>query len=124
MCLPSAPGIGPYGGLLRWIKPGRARCTGAMIMVIVADVVAAAVALRSAPRFGGTGYHAGGFGIMTQLPQSAAFGRSTWKLVVGLLIRVTISATVLFAAYYLVPTKSSGEHSDLPWLILELAIFG
>ena len=67
-------------------------------MVIVADVVAAAVALRSAPRFGGTGYHAGGFGI--------------------------ISATVLFAAYYLVPTKSSGEHSDLPWLILELAIFG
>src|SRR6201989_125652 len=50
--------------------------------------------------------------------------RARGKLVVGLLIRVTISATVLFAAYYLVPTKSSGEHSDLPWLILELAIFG
>jgi UDP-N-acetylmuramyl pentapeptide phosphotransferase/UDP-N-acetylglucosamine-1-phosphate transferase len=47
-----------------------------------------------------------------------------WKPVVGMLIRVTISATVLFAVYYLVPTKGSGEHSDLPWLILELAIFG
>ena len=31
------------------------RCTGAMIMVIVADVVAATVALRSAPHFGGHG---------------------------------------------------------------------
>jgi hypothetical protein len=47
-----------------------------------------------------------------------------WKLVVGLLIRVTVSATVLLAVYYLVPTKSSGEGSDLPWLILDLVIFG
>ena len=61
---------------------------------------------------------------MTHLPQSAPFRRSTWKLVVGMLIRITISAAILFAAYYLVPTKSSGEDSDLPWLILDLAIFG
>ena len=47
-----------------------------------------------------------------------------WKPVVGLLIRVTVSATALLAAYYLVPTKDSGEHSDLPWLILDLVIFG
>ena len=47
-----------------------------------------------------------------------------WKLVVGMLIRVTVSVTILFAAYYLVPTKGSGEDSDLPWLILELVIFG
>jgi len=47
-----------------------------------------------------------------------------WRLVVGLLIRVTISATVLLAVYYLVPTKSGGEDSDLPWLILDLVIFG
>ena len=47
-----------------------------------------------------------------------------WKPVVGMLIRVTVSATVLFAVYYLVPTKGSGEDSDLPWLILELVIFG
>ena len=32
--------------------------------------------------------------------------------------------TVLLAVYYLVPTKSSGEDSDLPWLILDLVIFG
>ncbi len=61
---------------------------------------------------------------MTQLPQSAPIGRSMWKLVVGMLIRFTISVTILFAAYYLVPTKGSGEDSDLPWLILDLVIFG
>ena len=60
---------------------------------------------------------------MTQLPQSAPI-RSMWKLVVGMLIRVTISVTILFAAYYLVPTKTIGEGSDLPWLILDLVIFG
>ena len=38
--------------------------------------------------------------------------------------RVTISVTILFAAYYLVPTKGTGEDSDLPWLILDLLIFG
>ena len=47
-----------------------------------------------------------------------------WKLVVGMLIRVTVSVTLLFAAYYLVPTKGSGEDSDVPWLILDLMIFG
>ena len=41
-----------------------------------------------------------------------------------MLIRVTVSVTVLLAVYYLVPTKSSGEGSDLPWLILEMVIFG
>ena len=58
------------------------------------------------------------------LPQSAPLGRSMWKLVVGMLTRVTISVTILFAAYYLVPTKGTGEDSDLPWLILDLVIFG
>ena len=47
-----------------------------------------------------------------------------WKPVVAMLIRVTVSATVLLAAYYLVPTKRSGEDSDLPWLMLDLVIFG
>ena len=61
---------------------------------------------------------------MPQLPQSAPSRRSMWKPVVGMLIRVTVSVTVLFAVYYLVPTKGSGEDSDLPWLILELVIFG
>jgi len=47
-----------------------------------------------------------------------------WKPVVGMLIRVTASASVLLGVYYLVPTKGSSEVSDLPWLILELVIFG
>ena len=41
-----------------------------------------------------------------------------------MLIRVTVSVAVLLAVYYLVPIKSGGEDSDLPWLILELVIFG
>lgn len=61
---------------------------------------------------------------MTHLPHSAPSERTMWKPVVGMLIRVTVSATVLLAAYYLVPTKGSGEDSDLPWLILDLVIFG
>jgi voltage-gated potassium channel len=61
---------------------------------------------------------------MTQLPQSAPSGRGMWKPIVGMLIRVTVSAAALFAAYYFVPTKGGGEDSDLPWLILELVIFG
>ncbi len=61
---------------------------------------------------------------MTHLPQSGPSGRTMWKPVVGMLIRVTASASVLLAVYYLVPTKGSSEVSDLPWLILELVIFG
>ena len=61
---------------------------------------------------------------MTHLPQSGPSGRTIWKPVVAMLIRVTVSATVLLAAYYLVPTKRSGEDSDLPWLMLDLVIFG
>ena len=61
---------------------------------------------------------------MTQLPQPGPSGRTMWKPVVGMLIRVTASASVLLAVYYLVPTKGSSEVSDLPWLILELVIFG
>jgi len=91
---------------------------------IVADVVAATVAVLGAPALGGAGYRARGFGIMTHLPGSAPSRRSMWKPVVGMVIRVTVSATALLAAYYLVPTKGTAEDSDLPWLILELAIFG
>ena len=61
---------------------------------------------------------------MAQLPQAGPGRPTMWRPVVGVLIRVAASVTVLFAVYYLVPTKSSGEHSDLPWLILELVIFG
>jgi ion channel len=61
---------------------------------------------------------------MTHLPQSGPSGHTMWKPVVAMLIRVAVSATVLLGAYYLVPTKRSGEDSDLPWLMLDLVIFG
>ena len=41
-----------------------------------------------------------------------------------MLLRVTLSVSVLLVPYYLSPTKSSGEGSDVPWLILELCVFG
>ena len=47
-----------------------------------------------------------------------------WKPVIGMLIRVVVSATVLLAVYYLVQANASSEDSDLPLLILELVIFG
>ena len=59
---------------------------------------------------------------MTQLPRMPPSG--AWKLVVGVFVRVTLSIALLLAAYYLIPTKGIGESSDLPWLILELIVFG
>ena len=50
--------------------------------------------------------------------------RHAWKLVLFMLLRVTLSVSVLLVAYSLIPTKSSGEGSDVPWLILELCVFG
>lgn len=59
---------------------------------------------------------------MTQLPRMPP--SRAWKLVVGVFGRVTLSITLLLAAYYLIPTRGTGESSDLPWLILELIVFG
>jgi voltage-gated potassium channel len=50
--------------------------------------------------------------------------RHAWKLGLVVLLRVTLSVSVLSAVYFLVPTKSSGHDSDVPWLILELCVFG
>jgi voltage-gated potassium channel len=47
-----------------------------------------------------------------------------WKLGLLVLLRVTLSVVLLFAAYYLIPARSAGGGSDLPWLILELCVFG
>jgi len=40
------------------------------------------------------------------------------------LFRVTVTVVLLFLAYYLIPTRADGVESDLPWLILEMAVFG
>ena len=47
-----------------------------------------------------------------------------WKLGLLVLLRVTVSVSLLCAAYYLIPARSPGEGSDVPWLILELCVFG
>ena len=50
--------------------------------------------------------------------------RDAWKRGLLVALRVTLSLSVLFAAYFLIPTRSAGEKSDVPWLILDLVVFG
>ena len=57
-------------------------------------------------------------------PIVPTLGRPTWKQSLLVLLRTTLSVSALFAAYFLIPTRSAGEGSDLPWLILELCVFG
>ena len=47
-----------------------------------------------------------------------------WRLGMLVLLRVTLTIAVLLTAYYLVPTIGESRDSDVPWLILSLAIFG
>ena len=63
---------------------------------------------------------------MTELQQvMPATGRPAWKLSLLLLLRATLSVSALFAAYFLIPTRSADEGgADLPWLVFELCIFG
>lgn len=60
---------------------------------------------------------------MTALPELPASRRTTVKVVAGVVLRVIASITLLFTAYYLIPTRGDGGESDLPWLVLALAIF-
>jgi voltage-gated potassium channel len=60
---------------------------------------------------------------MTQLDPLPTSRHEAWKLGLRLLLRVTLSVSVLCGFYFLLPTKSQGEGSDLPWLLLELAVF-
>ena len=50
-------------------------------------------------------------------------GRHIWKAGIFAALRATLSVTALFAAYFLIPTRSAGEGSDVPWLVLELGVF-
>lgn len=56
-------------------------------------------------------------------PDPPASRRTMVKLGLGVLLRVTVSITLLFVAYYMIPTRGDGGESDLPWLILEMAVF-
>jgi UDP-N-acetylmuramyl pentapeptide phosphotransferase/UDP-N-acetylglucosamine-1-phosphate transferase len=60
----------------------------------------------------------------TEPPSMPVSGRHAWKPGLVVLVRVLLSVSLLFAAYYLIPAKRAGEGSDLPWLILQLCVFG
>ena len=62
---------------------------------------------------------------MTEMPlKMPASGGHLWKPGILVLLRTTLSVSALFAAYFLIPTRSADDGSDLPWLILELCVFG
>ncbi len=61
---------------------------------------------------------------MTQSdPPVPASDRHVWRRGFLVFLRVTLSVSVLVAAYCLIPTRSAGGGSDVPWLILELGVF-
>ena len=47
-----------------------------------------------------------------------------WKRGVFVLLRVSASVSVLFATYFLLPTRTTETGFGVPWLILEMLIFG
>jgi voltage-gated potassium channel len=57
-------------------------------------------------------------------PMIPTSSRYAWKLGFLVLLQTTLLVAALFAAYFLLPTRNSDEGSDLPWLILELCVFG
>lgn len=62
---------------------------------------------------------------MTQAgPSMPTSRRETWKLSLLVLLRVTLSVSLLVAAYALIPVRSAGGGSELAWLILELCVYG
>ena len=51
-------------------------------------------------------------------------GREAWRLGTWVFLRVTGSVVLLLAAYFLIPTRGDDDQSDLPFLLLELVVFG
>jgi voltage-gated potassium channel len=50
--------------------------------------------------------------------------RQSWILGLRAVGQVALSMAVLGAMYFLIPTQDPGQGSDLPWLVLELVLFG
>ena len=46
-----------------------------------------------------------------------------WRIGLLVALRTTASVSALFAAYFLIPTRSADDGPDLPWLLLELCVF-
>ena len=57
-------------------------------------------------------------------PSLSMSRRDAWKRGLFVALRVTLSLSALFAAYFLIPTRSAGGKSDVPWLVLDLIVFG
>jgi voltage-gated potassium channel len=57
-------------------------------------------------------------------PVLPTLDRHAWRLSILVALRSTLSVSALIAAYFLLPTRSADEGSDLPWLLLELCVFG
>jgi hypothetical protein len=51
-------------------------------------------------------------------------GRDVWTRGLLVLLRATTSVSLLFAAYFVIPARTAEKGFGLPWLILELAVFG
>ena len=49
--------------------------------------------------------------------------RHAWKPALLVLLRATLSVSVLFAAYFRIPTRNAGEGPHVPWLLVELLVF-
>jgi voltage-gated potassium channel len=50
--------------------------------------------------------------------------QDVWKHGLFVLCRVSLSVSVLFATYFLLPARSSVAGAGIPWLILQLCVFG
>ncbi|HEY5784162.1 MAG TPA: potassium channel family protein [Microlunatus sp.] len=50
--------------------------------------------------------------------------RRAWTLVLPMVLRLTVSVSLLLGAYFVIPTARSRDGSDVPWLVLDLCIFG
>jgi voltage-gated potassium channel len=62
---------------------------------------------------------------MTQSdPSMPTAPRHARRLILLMLLRLTLSVSLLVVAYYLIPTVNARGGSDVPWLILELCVFG
>ena len=62
---------------------------------------------------------------LPDLPANPPRGRAMWKIGIAVLLRVLLTIALLMTAYYLIPTVAAeGGDSDVPWLILALAVFG
>jgi voltage-gated potassium channel len=62
---------------------------------------------------------------MTQWrPPMPTSRQDVWKRGLLVLCRILLWVSVLFGAYFLIPARTSSEGSGIPWLILQLAVFG